>query len=813
MLSTSGTRLASAGSADPALRHNAFALAKAGKGAAALPLLLAVANTTTDDQECLLHLAACFARMGLGTPAAEVLSCVVASPLREQVARVAATCRGKPVEQAIRLQRAGAAAAALRHVAASEELSEAMQQAADRISTTALYTAAEGLAIEWAVDRGGPRPMFVCRGLTMPAEAVGPVSSSTEHVFMAGSIWQTLAVTAAVPAALPAGWGPGYRRRVIAVAPGRSRIDVLTDLLVSAGAVDSAVEPLHAQQLVILCGTDDTEPLKHWLRDRLHLRLTGPIVGTAISEIGAITSGAGVDLVRSVVQQVLDEQSRLLGELRREIFSPEFAQTRAASDSKRLLIVTTRYSTFMQHSAADLAGAFNAAGHQAEVLLEDDDSSVFASTALLVTQRRVRPDAVVLINFTRSTVADTVPPATPIVTWIQDAMGHLFDVRTGRSVGPRDVVIGHLIPSLFTQFGFPSERTIHTPVLVSTDKFCHSLPAELLEKHRCDVAYVSHQSQTPEMLCSKMIADIGEAAGGRVGAAIRTLYAGVWMAVGECGHRPLAATLPEWVDEVIRRHDLSTDPGVRERLLSTVAWPLADRLLRHRMLGWTSDVCRRRGWTLRLYGKGWDKHHAWSSHACGELAHGQDLAASYAAAKVHLHASLGSSMHQRVMECSLAGGLPVVYRKSDDLLVLDAYINFAVQRDGTPASMTEVWPDAGRRWSFAADHHESMRFVAQCQRLGVPSNAHFPGMFHLRENAGGVARWQPDAPAATAQAAWMLGDLAESTFASEQELENMLEKAIYRADWRADLQAGIANRVRQVFTYDSLVPRITRMLS
>jgi hypothetical protein len=327
------------------------------------------------------------------------------------------------------------------------------------------------------------------------------------------------------------------------------------------------------------------------------------------------------------------------------------------------------------------------------------------------------------------------------------------------------------------------------------------------------VAYVSHHSQTPEMLCSKMIADVGEAAGGRVGAAIRTLYAGVWMAIAECGNRPLATTLPEWVDEVIRRHDLVTDPGVRERLLSTVAWPLADRLLRHRMIGWTSDICKRRGWTLRLYGKGWDKHHAWSSHAGGELPHGEELAASYAAAKVHLHASLGSSMHQRVMECALAGGLPIVYRKADDVLVLDIYINFAVQRDGTPAAMTEVWPDAGRRWSFAADHHESMRFVAQCQRLGIPSNAHFPGMYHLRENPGGTARWQVDAPAATAQAAWMLGDLAETTFASEQELENVLEKAINRPEWRADLQAGIADRVRQVFTYDSLVPRIVRMLN
>lgn len=775
-------------------------------------MLLALAEAGAGDQECLLHLAACLARMGLGGPAAEVLTCVSASPLREQVARVAANCRGEPVDPAVRRARAEAASTALALVASAEELDQAMQLAAERIEAYPLYLASDGLAVEWGVDRGGEQPRFICRGQTMPPEAVGPISSATEHVFMVGGIWQTIAATTGVPATLPTGWGPGYCRRVIAVAPGRSRAEVLADLLVSAGAIDQAVAPLHAEQLVICCGTGDTEPLRRWLRDRLHLRLTGPIVGAAMSDAGTITGGSGVDTVRAAVRQALDEQARLIGELRREVFAPEFVCNRAGAASRRLLIVTTRYSTFMKHSAADLAAAFNAAGHQAEVLLEDDDCSVFASTALLMAQRRLRPDAVVMINFVRATVADTVPLATPIVTWIQDAMGHLFDERTGRSVGPRDVLVGHLLPSLFSQFGFPSERGLHTPVLVSAAKFSRPIPAELLEKHRCEVAYVSHQSQTPEMLCNKMIADVGEAAGGRVGAAVRTLYAGVWTAVAECGNRLLATTLPEEVEKAVRRHQLSTDAGIRERMLSTVAWPLADRLLRHRMIGWTADICRRRGWSFRLYGKGWDKHHAWAEYACGELPHGEELAASYAAARVHLHASLGSSMHQRVMECALAGGLPIVYRKADDLLFLAEYVNFAVQRDGTPAAMTELWPDARRNWSFAADHFESMRFVAQCQRLGVPSNAHFPGMFHLREIYGGAARWQPDAPAATTQAAWMLGDLAETTFANERELEALIEKAINRTEWRADIQAGIAERVRQVFTYDNLVPRIVRML-
>jgi len=825
------------------LRHAALAATKAGSAETALPLLLDVCDVNPADSECQIHLAASLARLGFGIPSLAVLARLPASPLREQVARVAATCRTPALPVPLRQSRARACAARLHACFPPQVAVDSLASFDDLVHACDLFTSADNRALLWvppepASQSTSPsqRPTLRTTLLGLQTDAATAVAATSDQAALLGANWPALAAALAVPSPLPVGWGPGYQRRVHILTPDTPAHLLTALLLTCAGdaGLDSpdTARPIPAAQLHLHPGPSALETLSEWYRQHTHLRLAGPIIAVASPLASHSAPTLRLAAVQSAVQILLDQQRTLVASLSSQLgIGPDTTTNTAAiiaasistgaplqsrprhhKDQKRLLIITTRYSTFMQHSAKDLAAAITASGHTAEVLLEDDDHSVFASPALLSAQLRFKPDAVVMINYTRSAVLDSVPASTPIITWVQDALGHLFDERAGTAIGPRDLVIGHVYHDLIAKFGFPAVRALQTPVLINPAKFAGPHDPALLAKHRCDIAYVSHQSQTPEQLCAKLQAEVGDAAGGRLRQAIGLLFAGAWMAVSDSSHKPLSESLPYWVNFVLTQHNLVAEPALPQRMLATVAWPLAERLLRHRMLQWTVDIARRRGWSVRLYGNGWDKHHSWSALAAGKLDHGPELAASYAAATVHLHASVGSYMHQRVPECAAAGGLPLIFRKADDVYVLEHHTNLMLVRDAVPASMSEIWPHRARQWAAAADHPASLRFVAQCQRLGIPHNNHFPGMFHLRPELANPVLRQPSLIAGCDDAFWLLGDLAETTFSSENELEACFERFITSPKRRADISLAIRARACRSLSYEALVPKLLAML-
>ena len=827
-------------------RQAALTAAKAGSAETALPLLLDVCAANPADAECQLHLAASLARLGFGIPSLKVLASVPASPLREQVARVAATCRTPAAPLTQRQSRARACAALLQPCIPAQVITNSLASANELVTTCDLFIGTNSRALLWVPPAPASQSASLLNSasvrttlLGLQTDAATAVAATADQVLLLSANWPALAATLATPSPLPAGWGPGYQRRVH-VLTAESEAQLLTAIFLSSAAdanldFEGAARPVLAGQLLLHTGSNALGTLSQWYRQHIHLRLAGPIIPIASPLVSDSAPIVHLAAVQSAVQIILDQQQTLVTSLCQQLGIGHHKAAGPATNSiahpvpvssglslqtstgqqaakKRLLIITTRYSTFMQHSAKDLAAAIIASGHDAEVLLEDDDHSVFASPALLSAQIRIKPDAVVMINYTRSAVQDSVPASTPIITWVQDALGHLFDERAGNAVGPRDVVVGHVFADLIAKFGFPADRVLQTPVLINPAKFAGPHDPDLLAKHRCDIAYVSHQSQTPEQLCAKLQAEVGEVAGGRLRQAIGLLFAGAWMAVSNSSHETLAASLPYWVNFVLTQHNLVAEPGLPQRMLATVAWPLAERILRHRMLQWTIDIAARRRWSVRLYGNGWEKHHSWSKLAAGKLEHGGELAASYAAATVHLHASVGSYMHQRVPECAAAGGVPLIFRKADDVYVLEHHTNLLLVRDAVPAAMSEIWPHRARQWTAAADHPASLRFVAQCQRLGIPHNNHFPGMFHLRPELANAALSQPSLIAGSDDALWLLGDLAETTFNSENELEACFERFITSPTRRDETSHAIRARACRSLSYEALVPKLFAML-
>jgi hypothetical protein len=459
----------------------------------------------------------------------------------------------------------------------------------------------------------------------------------------------------------------------------------------------------------------------------------------------------------------------------------------------KVLIPTTRFSTFIKHSSQDLADALGALGVEARVLIEPDDASPLSSVALTGAVARFEPDLIVQINYTRSAASGLIPGRVPFVCWIQDGLSHLFDARVGAAQGSLDFVVGHLHAELFEQFKWPRARALATPVLVSETKFHPgAVDSEREARLRCEVACVTHHSQTPEQFRDQWRSAAGAGAlGPRV---IDTLYPAV-LRIAQCPMEgPCAARLIEACAAALKAAGADHSPPSVTLLLNQFARPLADRALRHQSLHWAAEIAQERGWRLHLYGQGWDRHPTLGRFARGALAHGEDLRAAYQLAAAQLHVSINLNTHQRVMECALAGGLPLARLKADDVEELTTWTLARQAADAQPFCCNVQHRAA---LSNISDGPDTLRWAAQMQRLGRPVLDWVGVSLHDLANPWHYWGGTP----IPREQAWLLGDLCETTFCSREELEARLDRAVNNPGWRADVVSGIAGRVRGRLSY------------
>jgi hypothetical protein len=269
-------------------------------------------------------------------------------------------------------------------------------------------------------------------------------------------------------------------------------------------------------------------------------------------------------------------------------------------------------------------------------------------------------------------------------------------------------------------------------------------------------------------------------------------------------HRGTGRWLAEIVDETLREVAGEADPATAARMLKLWVQPMADRILRHQSLAWAADIARRRGWRLRIYGRGWEDHPDLAEHACGELDHGEELRAAYQAAAVHLHLTINTIRHQRVLECVLSGGLPVCRRKAEDMWPVYDYALNRLVRESEPV----IGRVSDRRLGYrVADHPDAMAVTALRQRYGQDPDP------YLYVDADQIERRRSDDRANLVRdEAWLLGDPAEITFATPQDLERLVERAVERPAWRNGLSRSIARRARGCCTSERFAHRIIQQV-
>jgi len=672
--------------------------------------------------------------------------------------------------------------------AAFEQWARALEAAADTAGpdeARRLIDAAAGVQIPWLRPDGAPDP----------AKAPKPVI--LEGISPPWLLRRLVDATAPFP--------DGYAPALIVVQ--RSAAEFL-DGLAHAPLAQTLADP----RITFIVGEDAPQRLRAHLMSRLDLALPGHWF---------ITPGTRERLhpaPASFVAEASDQQQARHRQLHAKVedvyahrpgpwWKQRFAQAMAPDSTTplRILLPITRYSTFVRHSAADLAESFNAMGHEARILSEPDDHGRLASIAYLDQFANWQPDLVVLINYTRQQMGAAVPRMVPFVCWIQDAMPHLYSRECGIAQSDLDFVAGHTSRDLFADFGYPRARALSSPVLASARKF-HPGPVApaLLDRYACDIAYVSHQSEPAERFTRRMLdaAPAGTPAFRAVEAAVPL----VRQAVADAMRTPLPAALTAAAREALRA------AAGAEPAPTTVAVfqhqfvdPLAEKLFRHQMLGWAAELASEQGRTFRIYGRGWENHPEFARFAAGELLHGEELRAAYQAATVHLHGSVNVLVHQRVLECALAGGLPAgrltlhEVHRTVHRLIGDA------MRCHEPSSCTVAQREASWRTS---DCPELMTQAALLQRLGLIDRPlrfwHRKPLAALEEirARGPVEDWlHPDR---------VFGDLAETCFWDKASLSALLTRATTLSGWREHVSSAIARRVRERLTYDVFARRLLR---
>ncbi|MEI7657043.1 MAG: hypothetical protein WCK33_03135 [Phycisphaerae bacterium] len=486
-------------------------------------------------------------------------------------------------------------------------------------------------------------------------------------------------------------------------------------------------------------------------------------------------------------------------------WSERFSQRLASREPLNILVITSRFTTFVRHAATDLAAALRRAGHHAEVLMEPDLHANLAACAHLEAFRRLEPDLVVCANHPRRSLGDACPANVPYVCWVQDAMPHLFDACLGEQSTELDFLVGHLFNELFERHRFPLARALPFPVVADAVKFHdHPPTAEELESHTCDVALVSHHGETPDALHRRLVASARTNAPG-FAHVLERLLEPVVAAVAAARTVPIHAAVAQACDRVLQQAGID-DPRANSMAFRGYAMPMADRLLRHQVVGWAADICDRHGLSLRLHGRGWDEHPDLAHLASGELHHGDELRAAYRCARVHLHVAAGALLHQRVIECFLSRGCCLVLHHRDAL----AGLKTAAQLDLLDTPPDHVDEQGARLGHSAAAFPRVAALADAMQSCGTP----LPGgiLWTSRERLDSLRRLEPLLRLQVGLDA--LGPVAnEITFVDR----DSLERAILSFTHDDARRERVVNAVREVaiarFTHDTLARRVIDLVA
>ncbi len=401
--------------------------------------------------------------------------------------------------------------------------------------------------------------------------------------------------------------------------------------------------PLAADHLLWFVGEDWAQRLASFLRAQ-------PGIHPPV-EARVLAGGLDGEAVRRVLQEAFlwrqAESGRLAEEAARIFQGRTEGDWRAAfaeGARTRVLLVTSRFTTVLQHVTKDLQRAFQDLGCEAITLLEQRDCQLLSSLEIRQKLLSFRPDLVFFLDHLRAQGEGLIPPEIPYVCWVQDRLPCLFEKDWIAQLGPRDFTFS-MWPAMTRDLlaaGYPEVLPLPVAADASTYRPPEGPPPPGL---RCDVAFVSNLQALRPMTSYPGLVEEAE----------RILRAeGI-------GYRD-----PEFYESLLARLEktlgLTVGAGDREAVLFHLSFDVERWVQRTGPVRWA----RQMGLDVRVWGKGWEASEEFAPLARGSVAPGEPLRDLYAAARIHLHMNSDTNVHGRVFECLLSGGFILAWAHPTD---------------------------------------------------------------------------------------------------------------------------------------------------
>lgn len=518
--------------------------------------------------------------------------------------------------------------------------------------------------------------------------------------------------------------------------------------------------------------------------------LADPFVGCPLMVLGQSLQTAAIQArLKTIVGKVTDDDLAARDRVEEYydwLWRSELATLFGPNPPRRprVLLLTTRFSTVLQYSTRDTAGAFEQLGWDARVLIEPTPAHRMYQTAIRRALDEFRPDLLFQIDHLRYEHGRTFPLGLPFACWIQDHLPHLQTELSGMSVGGRDFVLTDAATFYVNRFDYPARQCIP---LAKCSADAGEAGDDVDPAGAEDVVFVSNASKTAEGLLAGLGGTFAGGAREIVEAAARDLL-DVYAAGG---------SVPSYIDvcDLFRRTLSRLGATATEAdFLNATRWlmhPFNDALYRQQALGWACETAGRLGLSVGLYGRGWEDNPRFAPYARGPIEYGEPLRRLTRAARINLQIVPYFSLHQRLLDGLLAGGFFLVRRHPADTAPA-ALLDF-LEAHETPGVATDA--DA-RRTVPAARRGELERHLADCRCLSSGTD----------DLVNMVRSWQ--ASGQLVAGAEALPQLAEVSFADAGSLERLMDRFAADAKTRRDVVAQQRRSVADRFTYTAAMRRV-----
>lgn len=344
----------------------------------------------------------------------------------------------------------------------------------------------------------------------------------------------------------------------------------------------------------------------------------------------------------------------------------------------RILAMTSRITTVMQHISRYLVDAFNALGHDAQLEIEANDMEEHDTLHRIRRYLAFRPHVVINCNHLNNSY---LHPDVINMVWWQDPMP---EIASGKPLAWRQNDFSYILSA--HPFRDMLLKTGADPGRIQVQKFCidDAIFADRREARENKIVFIGSSAihcfkRTPKV--KPLLAEL------------EALFA----AGHHLGRREITAL------------------AIKHRVNPNHAYfNLQHYVTRDLPVLW---LCRQRAIPVEIYGRYWDCHESVKPFFKGEVPHGQDVAAIYNRAKYALSCHSQLIQTQRLAELGSCGCIPVVYdarKEAEPPFWEDQCLFFSTEQELRDCLKTDrpTRPDAFRKYyayrRFAKRMHKQM---------------------------------------------------------------------------------------------------------